>query len=482
MNLVQKIVAVSVCWTSLVMILESYQRLQRELSLLEGDLVKECTIVTQLVRPKFARILRTEGFEATQPHLDDINREISPISLRVVDINAKNPALLPHIRQNEAILNAVREPQLAQQEPLKTSMEGETHELIVVYQPLYPDSPSSMYLEASVSLEQEEDFIERAIFDLGLMLLVIILTAILFSMWAGWFIIGKRINEMIEQAQDAAKGTYRMLEIPRVDDEITELMKELNITHEALKQSQLSIQEEQRRREELTSQLIHMDRLAMAGVMLAQISHEIGTPLGVVRGRLQRALKHIQKPEKATQEIHIATEQVDRIQNIIRGMLDFTRGQSEARTVELEKLLENAMDLIAMLANHSNVQINLEVQDSCTLILDPLIMEQALLNVMVNALHASTQGSSIDICLSQAQDNLDRTVARVSITDHGEGIPKEIADRIFDPFFTTKPSGKGSGMGLMIASTVVKAFQGNLYLDTDYTDGARFIFDLPLHH
>lgn len=471
MKVVQKIVAASICWTSLVLILESYQRLQREISLLEGDLIKECELVGTLIKRDVSTVWSTQGILPVTTKIEHLNAELTPITLRPVDFSATaKPSLTPRFARDDI--------QTARQLGVPLHDTSPSTPTLVTYTWL-PEVGPDQAIEMSVSLEQKAHFIERAVFDLCVMLLIIILIAVGFSTWAGWFVIGKRITSMISVTRDAAQGTHRPLEMSSFKDEISELMQELNAMNIALEQSNAHVQDERARREALTTQLLHTDRLATTGVLLSQVAHEIGTPLAVIRGRLQRTKKRIDTEHDVQRELRIATEQVDRIQHIIRGMLDFSRNQSDVASCPTHELLAKAIELVEMLANRHRVTFKLLVQDQGHFHGDRLAMEQAFINVLLNALHVSKQGDVITVAQHHTHDELERPITRITISDQGPGIDADLADQIFDPFFTTKPTGQGTGMGLMIASTVVKAHQGSLRLDDTFTQGARFIFDLP---
>jgi len=101
-------------------------------------------------------------------------------------------------------------------------------------------------------------------------------------------------------------------------------------------------------------------------------------------------------------------------------------------------------------------------------------MTQALLNLVVNAGHATPDAGLIDVVVTATGHELD-----VVVTDSGAGVPVELRERIFEPFFTTKPAGQGVGLGLALARRIVISAGGSLVCDAASSGGARFIMRLP---
>ena len=101
-------------------------------------------------------------------------------------------------------------------------------------------------------------------------------------------------------------------------------------------------------------------------------------------------------------------------------------------------------------------------------------LNQAVVNILTNAIQASSPGGKVGLSTALADGEI-----LITISDDGPGVPEELVDRIFDPFFTTRPVGEGTGLGLSIAHTVVAASGGSITLDRASSGGAVFTIRLP---
>jgi signal transduction histidine kinase len=125
----------------------------------------------------------------------------------------------------------------------------------------------------------------------------------------------------------------------------------------------------------------------------------------------------------------------------------------------------------------TKVEIRVDVPESSWIIADKQRMEQAVLNIIKNALDAMPDGGAINI--SSAED-VDNKLIEIRIRDTGIGIEAETARKIFDPFFTTKEEGKGSGLGLFVAREIVEEHDGSIKVESVEGEGTTFIIKIPM--
>lgn len=203
------------------------------------------------------------------------------------------------------------------------------------------------------------------------------------------------------------------------------------------------------------------DKMATIAALSSGIAHELGTPLGVIVGRVDQVRARVADDAKATTALAIVDEQVDRIQRIVRGSLALARGESpqlEAASPIL--ILHRAADLVAHRFRNASVELTTEVRgDVPAIACDPSLLEQALVNVLLNACQATGPGGTVRLSLEQEE----RDVSFV-VDDEGAGIAPEIAERATEPFFSTKREEGGSGLGLTIAREIVHNHAGSLTL------------------
>jgi signal transduction histidine kinase len=249
-------------------------------------------------------------------------------------------------------------------------------------------------------------------------------------------------------------------------------------------------------------QLRHADRLATVGKLASGIAHELGTPLGVALMRANMIATNQNAGRETRDAGRIIGEQIDRITHIVRQLLDFARGRGTVPPGPLKR--QNPTDLVA-LANHvvsmlqplavkRNLVIDIVRGDNTP---EPPTnaqqIEQVLVNLVVNAIHASKPARKVTISIASddARPPADVTppmlaedgephYAVISVKDEGIGIAPEILPRIFEPFFTTKNVGEGTGLGLSVAYGIVREHGGWIEVESERDKGSCFSVYLPL--
>jgi signal transduction histidine kinase len=236
-------------------------------------------------------------------------------------------------------------------------------------------------------------------------------------------------------------------------------------------------------------QLRHADRLTTVGKLAAGIAHELGTPLNVVSGRAGMiASGEIEEREDVVRAARVIQEQAERVTRIVRQLLDFARRRgAEKRVTELAPLARQSAALLEPLAARRGVKLECHAPLAPVRAeVDPSQIQQALLNLIVNAVHASPRGAAVRVELAAhsgpppgAPPFLVGPCAELRVCDEGSGIPADQLPAIFDPFFTTKPVGEGTGLGLSVAHGIVADHHGWIEVWSELGRGSRFGIWLP---
>jgi len=225
----------------------------------------------------------------------------------------------------------------------------------------------------------------------------------------------------------------------------------------------------------LESQLLRAEKLATVGILAAGIAHEIGTPLGVVRGRAEYVAGKLGAGHPQSAGIQVIVEQIDRVSRTIRELLDFSRVQPVAvRGVALGALLEGARELLHGEAERRKVRLEVEVSEGLPLLLaDPDQLQQVVLNLALNACDACEPGGSVRLAahVEAPGEPGAWSGVRMTVRDDGCGIPPESLHRVFDPFFTTKKRGQGTGLGLAVVAQIVRNHGGRIELESEPGQG-----------
>ncbi|HJQ84770.1 MAG TPA: ATP-binding protein [Candidatus Binatia bacterium] len=235
------------------------------------------------------------------------------------------------------------------------------------------------------------------------------------------------------------------------------------------------------------SQLVHSEKMASLGRLVAGVAHEINNPVSFIstsvtplRRRLAQAVA-IAPPtvrpalEEADDIAGIMARGAERTAAIVRDLRTFSRlGEATRKATDLHEGLEVTLRLLEA-RWRGRVEVHREFGDLPSIEADPGQLNQVFMNVLANACDAMPDRGNLWIT-TRVEDG----AAVVTIRDDGPGIPPETIGRIFDPFFTTKDVGGGTGLGLAISHGIVTAHGGRIDVESPPGSGATFRIVLPL--
>lgn len=231
-----------------------------------------------------------------------------------------------------------------------------------------------------------------------------------------------------------------------------------------------------RRLNSLNKQMVQSAKLASIGELAGSVAHEINNPLQILLGHIQLLESGV---GDAPRRLNIIREQVYRISEITRRLLDFARttpGDMTPEPVNLLTLAEEVLLFVGSQLRRDGIEVE-KISDSPP----PLAygnrsqIEQVLLNLIINARDAMPEGGKLVIAVFSDNDRR----ACVSVADTGVGIEPNDLDHIFEPFFSTKPRGKGTGLGLSIAREIIRQHNGALDVASEPGKGTTFKISLP---
>jgi signal transduction histidine kinase len=239
----------------------------------------------------------------------------------------------------------------------------------------------------------------------------------------------------------------------------------------------------------LAQEVQQAEKLAVVGQLAAGIAHQIGTPLNVISGSAEYLMMEWGDEKPRPQELEIIIAQTDRITKLIQELLNFARpARMELRSLDLTELLQSVLTLTEHQIAKERIEVKTEFGTGLPLIVgDANQLEQAFLNIVINAWHAMPDGGSLTLA-TRAVPGTDRhrrigrptaVGVEVVIADTGMGIPPEHMPRIFDPFFSTKGVGKGTGLGLAISRRIVEDHHGSIDVESAVGRGTAFTIWLP---
>jgi len=301
--------------------------------------------------------------------------------------------------------------------------------------------------------------------------------------------VGRPIHGLVEKARRIGAGDFSKPLVLRQRDELSQLAGEMNAMAEHLDAAVHRIAAESSARIAAVEQLRHADRLTTVGKLASGIAHELGTPLNVVSGRAQMILAgEVADPDEVAKVARIVVEQVERMTRIVRQLLDFSRSRSpEKRPTDVVQLARQTAALLEPLAARHDVELRcIDPPAPLGVSVDPGQIQQALTNLVVNAIQATPPGGHVrirvetqDLAPDPAGGHRPGPHAVLEVEDDGEGIPAERLAAIFDPFFTTKPVGEGTGLGLSVAYGIAQEHGGWIDVRSDPGRGSCFCIWLP---
>jgi len=295
---------------------------------------------------------------------------------------------------------------------------------------------------------------------------------------AGAFLLGRSIarpvNEMLAAADrfDPAAGAraQRPSVRPSGSDEIAVLADRFNSMMDRL---EVAHAEQQRAQQKA----VETERLAALGSLVAGVAHEVNNPLAGLKNCVRRLERGDLPPAKQGEYLGLMGEGLDRIEAVVRQLLDFGRPHPTVlEPVVAEMLAREAVGLIGPLLHPRGIacEVTTEPDAAGTVRADRRKAGQALVNLLLNAAYVTRDGGEIRVRVQRRDGFLG-----IAVADDGPGIPPEIRDRILDPFFSTKPEGDGTGLGLSVTRTIVDTHGGELTFDFPSPGGTVAVVWLP---
>ncbi|MCF8028974.1 MAG: response regulator [Desulfobacteraceae bacterium] len=276
------------------------------------------------------------------------------------------------------------------------------------------------------------------------------------------------------------KGAFDYLTKPI---EFDHLLEKIRQAHDKRRREEEK-KREQEFRAKMEQQMIATERLAALGTLSTGVAHEINNPLAMMResSGYMRAVLNKEEMSAAPRRkdlergLDMIEKGIERIRRITHLLLGFVRKQDQAFSeTRLKELIEESLELVAREAKDKEIQFVRQMEDADGIIWsDPYQIRQVLINLLTNAVHAIAGEGTITIGLRDENAHV-----VLSVTDTGEGIPRENMSKIFEPFFSTKPTDKGTGLGLYVTRGIVNRLGGEISLDSRVGRGTTFCVVLP---
>ena len=309
-----------------------------------------------------------------------------------------------------------------------------------------------------------------------------------------------RLGTSIERMRRTLATTIAELESERAG-----LEEKVDARTAALSRALLELKETQ-------AALLHGEKMASLGQLVAGVAHEINNPLNAIAGSIESLVERSGEarrvlaqyraiesklPIGAQQDLQRLRDEVDldgtlddldgiarvirrstdRAVRIVGDLLHFSRASSDRVPTNLHAGLDEALSLLGTHLRHEGVTVEKDYGHLPEVLVRADEVNQIFLNLLTNAWQAVSGRPSPEIRVTTR--SLPSGI-EIAIEDNGPGVPDELCSRIFDPFFTTKPAGQGTGLGLSISAQIAARHGGVLTVDRGALGGARFVLKLPI--
>ncbi len=306
-------------------------------------------------------------------------------------------------------------------------------------------------------LQRELGHLKRVVF---LRVPIVVLIASL----AGLFLVHATlspVNKMVNSIRGIKPDNLKVrIEVPDTNDEITRLAETFNKMLEGLDKS-------------FTSQR----------QIVQDISHELKTPLTVLRGQIEVALKKKRSPDEYEEVLHSGLEEIDKIRRIVDSLLILARLDSHGLTMELKPVEMGAMiksvaDEIHVLSDSKNISFHFSPKEKVFINANDIHMRRLFMNLLENAIKYTPEGGSVRVDIKP-----DGRLVNVDINDTGIGIAEKDLPYIFDRFYRVdraRSGGEGFGLGLSLVKSIVQAHRGDIRVRSLPGVGTTFSLFFPL--
>ncbi|MBS3754492.1 MAG: HAMP domain-containing protein [Desulfobacterales bacterium] len=318
-------------------------------------------------------------------------------------------------------------------------------------------------------VEKERLSVDRLVKESRLYIFLGTLCVFILAMFVAFYLIFKvnrplkKINQAVRKIAD---GDYEKIPPLQTGDEFDEFVNSLNTM----------IIELGKRNE----QLVQSRKMASLGTLTSGVAHELNNPLNNISTSLQIAIEEIEGGDPAYNRelLTDAETQVERARDIVKALLEFSRERDfKPKQVAIESLIDQTIKLIKG-ELPSSVNLSINVPGDLYAVMDFRRIQQVLINLILNAVHAMDGRGELTI---RAEQVTETNEICLQVQDTGKGIPKAHLDKIFDPFYSTKEVGTGTGLGLSVSHGIVENHGGRIHVESREGEGTTFYVYLPIY-
>lgn len=483
MKLATKLVSVLVLGIVLLLAIDGYLSVQREIEIFETDMKYDVHLFALAMKNLVAEVWRASGQQRALKLIEYANEEEHLVRIRWVWLDVQPDEPYRPRTSREKLDPVVDGKEVSFKERDKVG-----NGYLYTYVPITVDGKRKGALEFSESLFKLDEYAHNTVIRIFILMGVLVLLSGLVALFLGVVMVGRPLHRLIEKVRRVGTGDLTGALHLRGHDEFVELTAALNTMCEQLAESREKVREETATRIAALEQLRHADRLRTVGTLASGVAHELGTPLNIVSGRAGLITAGNLSNAEVVENANIIKAQSNRMATIIRQLLEFARRRSPQKAwVDLRQIARQTLNLMAPLGKKRKTTLSLAGEDApATAKVDAGQIQQVLTNLIGNALQAMPQGGKVEVGIRheharppEGHEGSEGEYLCVYVLDEGKGISEENMRHLFEPFFTTKDVGDGTGLGLSIAYGIVHEHGGWIDVKSELGKGSCFSVYLP---
>jgi signal transduction histidine kinase len=292
------------------------------------------------------------------------------------------------------------------------------------------------------------------------------------------------VNTTIIPFMDDSHNPYQYVSIRFEITQRKEAEGQLRVYADKLELSNQELQKSLKAIVDREAQILVQDRMASVGLLASSLAHEIGTPLGVIRGRAEFLELKLSKDPEIKKNVDVIVSQIDRVSKLIRNLLNLARGEAskDPSKVEWNLVATEVLELMAHEFRKQEIEIKNEVPADVLILGESGPLHQVLLNLLVNSVHAiesAKKHGRVGNHFIKLSVKASESKWIFNMEDSGCGISEENKKNLFKPFFTTKEIGAGTGLGLATSYRIIESWGGSIEVDSTVDKGTIFRLVLP---
>ncbi len=453
MRIAYKLALALIFGFTVVLAVQTVLNVRREQALFAAEARAEQVRLGETLGAFVAEVWKVEGEARAMELITQAHQTNDAVSFRWVWLDGATPGVAPRVPLE-----------------LLTEARADTAQIIVQaddiygYAPVPTGSERPGAIEISRSRSEEHAYVRESIARNAATALVLVLVSAVMMLVLGAWLVGRPVDRLVARLRRIGAGDLTgHLELER-RDELALLTHEVNA---------------------LARHLRHADRLTTVGTVAAGVAHELGTPLQIVDAGA-RLIESETSLDGAREQARDIATQATRMKAIIRNLLDFARRREpNHERFNVRDVVQQALNMLKSLAGARGVTLELLDGPPVDGLVDLTQLQQALTNLVMNAVYASSRGGRVEVSVSEGDATPPPEVGgppghyiRMTIRDFGEGMTEQVKENVFRPFFTTRAVGEGTGLGVPIALAIVREHGG--WIDVESATGKGTCFTLYL--